>query len=358
MERSLSAGEQIALIEDRTHSQFLPSLRFFELTLEQLNSLPISERIAFVYTLRSRALSQGCHAFDIPDYSPGSYPNIDDYMSLYCTEIIENTTTHQILEITKKFVVVDVALTATEPSAGIIGYICATYIPDKGSIFRYNTNNDVNIYAAIAYISWTCSFTNDESIKSILSAKLAAYPGKKLSVGTYLLVNLLQDFTTYISTIKPAELHISIYILWSLVLHTARRAHRKVGKRSACKFLTQWRSIIDSTVGVKDVFNTPYSKNNMIYTYPPLLPGMDLYNTLVGTYGANINTKINAPMSLSNLNNASYVCPLGGPIMGINNNDNYNNNNAMKAGGTRRKKHIKHLTKSRRRRRTHIQATQ
>jgi len=308
---------------------------------------------------------------NIPRYSPENYPDSDDYVQLFCersTEYVNITPyiayiTYEEDEKQKAFVAGYIEL---HISKGPLTF--GVYTGNVSSI-ALNTQSN-NIYGAFAYIYYTCSFTTlNEHYDAIFAKLLANNPGKKLSIGSYLLYNAMRVFKKqcdiYIKKhpkVIPSKT-LDLYVLWSYALEDARAAHRKVGKRSACTFLHQWRALnstthyIDDTSVVKQHSN--FGPNTMIYTYPPLVAGEPIYEALMNR-GANLNVMNNKASNV--LSNASYRCLSGASIMNYSKYHAPSNSKIPPSagntnGGTRRRKSVTHLAKSRRRRHKRIQVT-
>lgn len=338
MERSISPAQQKALIMDSTDSSFLSSLRFIELSPAGLSVFTRELRLSIVRQLRQYAIGNNCTKLirEIPEYNPVAYPDSDAYVMLFCSNYGTNTNINRV-QLIKHFVAIDITTPELGAGVGVVGYISATYLPGAESIFRY-THSVHPLHAAVGYIRWTCSFTNSNpELSHALAQKLRASPGKKLSIGSYLLVNLMRHFIHTISAISSESgIPVHMYMFWSFALMSARSAHRKVGKRSACGFLTSWESIAEPLSGIDTMFSEGYSANNMIFTYPPLVPGEPIYDTVFAVTGANLNQKLSA--TASNTNNNAYTCPSGLRIKGNSNknqNSTHNMRNKMTNGGAR-----------------------
>ena len=370
--------QQKAMIEDKHNSAFLPSLRFYMIELHRRSgfmkkfSTP-RKRLQIVQQLRKRAMEKDCiDSFDkIPKYSEERFPDSDAYVKLFTLSHYSDDSRTPIGWILP-FIAYDTTLTEETENGGVVGYIEITIPVYTNIFFKYP---DSNIHAAFFYINWTCSFTNIDpgfempeiaKVQAIMGRKLSANPGKKLSIGQFLLYNAMQYFIEDceirlldLKKRKPLQPlpqsqqsntsleKIDLYVALSYALQEARQAHRKVGKRSACRFLEPWQSVSDpehpTVAETFEFISEKQSKNNstsitsdrpilnqMIYTYPQLVEGEPIYEQLK-TLGADLNVR-NDPEAPA-LNNASYRCPSGVPIM------NYsNNNNSTIKNGSRRKR--------------------
>lgn len=310
----MSPSEQIALVEDDTNSSFLPSLMFLPLTHDTIWSIANTpdERIKLFEDLKRRAVAIHCEeGEDIEDFvEPPGFNEAelnaakDRYVEHELQKFHNQSSPGKTVHVYIAYDRPDDDL----PGAGVVGIISYTLLDGEKIVFRYYKPTPAgDLYAAIAYINWTCSFTNQKEIADLLKDKMAKHPDKKLSVGSFLLYNLTRVFRNYANTTSTVP--INLIILFSVALRTARKAHRKVGKRSTCKFLLEWISIVDDRSTVLDYFDYKLKPVYMMYTYPPLTETFTIFpEGLEPVPDLNIYQGINQG---TRLNNIAYKCPSG-----------------------------------------------
>ncbi len=307
--------EQVAMIEDETNSAFLPSLRFFELNEDNLWEYfkTPDERLALINQLKQRASANDCDAFIneiFPDYN--STTDSDQYIRNCLNELVYTDIHNQIIETTHIHIAYDLPIDNIPnviPGAGIVGFIATTLPYNRRAIFFYpEPVKGEYLHAVASYINWTCSFTTIPEIYNLLKYKLQLFPGRKLSIGAFLLYNLTRAMIQYIN--RNINIRINLLILYSEGIPSARRAHRKVGKRSACTFLEQWISIEETDKDILGIFMGEPNPNHMIYTYMPL---KGIYQIFPADMEMKPDLDVYKFFSGSALRNQSYFCPSGVP---------------------------------------------
>ncbi len=308
----VSPSEQIALVEDESNSSFLPSLMFLPLTHASIWATlkTPDERVKLFTDLKRRAVAINCEeGKDIEDFNPPLGLNEselnavkDVYVEHELQKFHNQSSPGKIVHVYLAYDMPDDDL----PGAGVVGIISYTLLDGHKVIYRYYKPTPAgDLHAGIAYINWTCSFSNQEEVAELLRAKLLKHPGKKLSVGSFLLYNLTRVFRNYTNSISPVP--IDVVILFSVALKEARKAHRKVGKRSACRFLLQWISIVDEHNTVLDYFEYDLKPNYMIYTYPPLIGDTNIFPEDF-EYAPDLNVYQGINQGAPN-NDKAYKCP-------------------------------------------------